>query len=100
MTVQEKRSFHRTPLKLRPLEMIVFSRVKNKKHKKKDVMEKEVGELMRTVKDISLRDTAKYVLMEYSEENPPIMMNDGMASLVYNYYRRIDEKDTYIPQVI
>ncbi len=99
MTVQEKRSFHRPQLKLRPCEMMTFSRVKNKKHKKRDIMEKDVGELMRTVKDISLRDTAKFVLFEYSEENPPIMMNTGMASLIYNYYRKIDEEDTYIPQV-
>lgn len=33
------------------------------------------------------------------EENPPIISNIGMGSIVVNYYRKRDPKDDFVPQV-
>ncbi|KAJ3093054.1 hypothetical protein HK102_010959 [Quaeritorhiza haematococci] len=98
LTVTELRSFHRPPLRISSSEEIQFSRVKSNKLKKKKLKGKEITEILKTAKDLTLKDTSKFVLMEYSEEYPPIMQNVGMASLVYNYYRKKDERDTHIPQ--
>lgn len=57
------------------------------------------SEMMRTPKDITLKDKSKYILLEYSEEYPPAIQNIGMASLVYNYYRKKDEKDNFVPKM-
>jgi transcription initiation factor TFIID subunit 1 len=54
---------------------------------------------MRTTKDISLKDTSSFVLMEYSEEHPPIISNPGMGALVINYYRKTEPKDEFVPTV-
>ncbi|CAO3590885.1 unnamed protein product [Absidia cylindrospora] len=96
LTKTELRSFHR-PLFQPPIgEDLHFSRVKAIKRKKKD-RKKPSSEFMRTTKDISLKDTSSYVLMEYSEEHPPIISNPGMGALVINYYRKTEPKDEYIP---
>ncbi|KAI8096715.1 uncharacterized protein BX664DRAFT_377911 [Halteromyces radiatus] len=96
LTKAELRSFHR-PLFQPPLgEDIVFSRVKAIKRKKKD-KKKPSSEFMRTTKDISLKDTSSFVLLEYSEEHPPIISNPGMGALIINYYRKTEPKDEYIP---
>lgn len=55
---------------------------------------------MRTTKDLSLKDTSSFVLLEYSEEHPPIISNAGMGSLIINYYRKTEPKDEYVPNVI
>jgi hypothetical protein len=99
LSKSELRSHHR-PLFIFPEKQeIRFSKLKVSKLKRKDIKGKDMSELMRKAKDVSLKDTARYVAMEYSEEHPPIMMNPGMASLVYNYYRKTDEKDTHTPQM-
>lgn len=54
---------------------------------------------MRTPKDLTMKDTSKFCIVEYSEEYPPIIQNIGMASLFYNYYRKKDEKDNFIPKL-
>ncbi|KNC99319.1 uncharacterized protein SPPG_05569 [Spizellomyces punctatus DAOM BR117] len=95
LTKKELRSFHRPTLRIPLKTPIHFSRVRN--IKKKKLKGKEAGELMRTPKDISLKDACRYALMEYSEEYPPIVMNTGMGSLVYNYYRKTAEKDPHVP---
>ncbi|SAM05624.1 hypothetical protein [Absidia glauca] len=96
LTKTELRSFHR-PLFQPPIgEDIQFSRVKATKRKKKD-KKKPLSEFMRTTKDISLKDTSSFVLMEYSEEHPPIISNPGMGALVINYYRKTEPKDEFVP---
>ncbi|ORZ10114.1 hypothetical protein BCR42DRAFT_381001 [Absidia repens] len=53
----------------------------------------------RTTKELTLKDTSSYVLMEYSEEHPPIISNIGMGTLIVNYYRKTDPKDDYVPHM-
>ncbi|CAO3616052.1 unnamed protein product [Cunninghamella echinulata] len=92
----ELRSFHRPLLQPSIGTDIQFSRVKATKRKKKD-KKKPSSEFMRTTKDLSLKDTSSFVLLEYSEENPPIISNAGMGSLIINYYRKTEPKDEYVP---
>nr|KAJ3423026.1 hypothetical protein HK105_004201 [Polyrhizophydium stewartii] len=94
--LRELRSFHRPAIKLPLNQDIHFSRLKAIKKRPKEV---DPSELMRTPKDISLKDTSKFVLMEYSEEYPLIMQAIGMASLIYNYYRKKDDKDNFTPKM-
>ncbi|RKP00158.1 hypothetical protein CXG81DRAFT_13565, partial [Caulochytrium protostelioides] len=115
MSVEELRAFHRPPIAL-PLDApIVFQRVRSSGKKKKKQQEKlkqlqkhgaGAGAALLAAKvpglavasDISLRDTSKFQLFEYSEEYPSLMSNTGMATLLYNYYRKRDEKDTTTPE--
>jgi transcription initiation factor TFIID subunit 1 len=78
-------------------ETLVFSRVRSFKKKKYKVV--DPAEMMRTPKDITLKDSCKFVLVEYCEEYPPAIQNVGMASLLYNYYRKKDEKDVFVPKL-
>ncbi|KAJ3276830.1 hypothetical protein HDV01_002885 [Terramyces sp. JEL0728] len=95
--VKELRSFHRPSIKFTPNPPITFSRVKAMKKKK--LKEIDPGEMMRTPKDVSLKDNCKFVLVEYSEEYPPCVQATGMASLIYNYYRKKEEKDNFVPKM-
>lgn len=50
--------------------------------------------IISSAKKISLRDrSSDFVLLEYSEEFPLLMSNVGMASLLFNYYRKQHPKD-------
>ncbi|KAI8842083.1 hypothetical protein BC829DRAFT_401844, partial [Chytridium lagenaria] len=91
LSIRERRSFHRPPVRFPIKEPISFS-------KKVRFVGSESSDLMEEVKNLSLRDTTPYVLFEYSEEYPPIMSNYGMGSLVLNYYRKVDEKDVTVPK--
>ncbi|KAJ3392724.1 hypothetical protein HDU92_008227 [Lobulomyces angularis] len=104
LSINDLRSFHRPNCKFPKLEDIKFSRVKGKKKDKKNKLKKQFGignfdilELMKSGKDISLKDTSKFILLEYSEEQPPLINNVGMTSLIHNYYRKKNENDNYIP---
>ena len=91
------RYHHRPTIKFPIAEQISFTKVKAIKRKK--LREIDPADLMRTPKDVSLKDSSKFVLVEYSEEYPVVMQNIGMASLINNYYRKRDDKDTYIPKL-
>ncbi|KAI9092172.1 hypothetical protein DFS34DRAFT_633941 [Phlyctochytrium arcticum] len=95
LSKKDLRSFHRPAFRVIPNNVIRFSRVRSSKKKKQKG--KDTNEIMKTPRDITLKDTTRYVMMEYSEEYPPMIMNPGMGSLVYNYYRKFEEKDTHIP---
>lgn len=43
---------------------------------------------MRTSQDLTGKD-GDLILAEYSEENPPLMMQVGMATKIKNYYKRV-----------
>ncbi|KAG0369678.1 hypothetical protein BC939DRAFT_405952 [Gamsiella multidivaricata] len=96
LTKSELRSFHRPQLQLSPNADITFSRVKGSKKKKQK--RKELGEVMRSSKDLTLRDHTNFVLLEYSEEHPAIVQNVGMGSFLINYYRKESIDDTHVPQ--
>ncbi|KAG0996262.1 hypothetical protein G6F63_003219 [Rhizopus arrhizus] len=91
----ELRSFHRPLIQLPLNTDIHFSRVKVSKKKR----DKKKGYIdpIRTTKDLTLKDSTPFVLMEYSEENPPIISNIGMGTLVVNYYRKTEPKDELVP---
>ncbi|CAD5206503.1 unnamed protein product [Bursaphelenchus okinawaensis] len=47
---------------------------------------------MRTLADLSGRD-GRLIMVEYSEEHPPLLSQPGMASRIRNYYKRKAQKD-------
>ncbi|XP_069468453.1 transcription initiation factor TFIID subunit 1 isoform X2 [Ambystoma mexicanum] len=51
---------------------------------------------MRTPQDLTGKD-GDLILAEYSEENPPLMMQVGMATKIKNYYKRKPGKDPGAP---
>ncbi|XP_043913192.1 transcription initiation factor TFIID subunit 1 [Protopterus annectens] len=53
---------------------------------------------MRTPQDLTGKD-GDLILSEYSEENPPLMMQVGMATKIKNYYKRDVETDTVVPPI-
>ncbi|KAJ2513435.1 hypothetical protein GGI11_004400, partial [Coemansia sp. RSA 2049] len=91
----ELRSWHR-PFFQAPLDTsIQFSRVRTaKKRKQKHSMENPWAS-----KDITLKDSADCVLIEYSEEYPPVLSNVGMGSVFANYYRKRNIQDQSFPKV-
>jgi transcription initiation factor TFIID subunit 1, fungi type len=48
---------------------------------------------------LSLQQRCPFVLFEYAEEFPTLMMNPGMATLVNNYYRKRNARDPHVPEV-
>lgn len=100
-TLKDMRAWHRPPISF-PINMdIKLSKVKNKKKLQKKLLKSggSSGDLVKKSKDLTLKDNSKYVLFEYSEEYPPFMQNVGMASIIYNYYRKKDEKDAFVPNM-
>ncbi|KAI9366065.1 hypothetical protein DFJ73DRAFT_806960 [Zopfochytrium polystomum] len=91
MSIRELRSFHRPQIRFPLNQDIQFSRVKTTKKKKDKLLEQE--DPLTAVLGLTLRDTSKFVLLEFSEEYPPILSNFGMGSLIQNYYRKAHDKD-------
>ncbi|KAG1460419.1 hypothetical protein G6F56_005952 [Rhizopus delemar] len=92
----ELRSFHRPHIQLPANTDIHFSRVKASKKNKRD-KKKGYIDAIRSTKDLTMKDSTPFVLMEYSEENPPIISNMGMGTLIVNYYRKTEPKDEFVP---
>ncbi|GAA5888299.1 hypothetical protein JCM5296_003279 [Sporobolomyces johnsonii] len=98
----DTRSFHRPALQFPQNVPITFTKVRSKKRKDKQgrkIKKSEGAEAMRGMQDITLKDSASFVLWEYSEEHPPIISNVGMGSIIVNYYRKKDPQDTFIPNL-
>lgn len=56
------------------------------------------AQVIRNAKKLSLRDAAsEYVLLEYSEEHPLVLMNAGMATFIHQVYRKTGPKDPVPP---
>ncbi|CAG7847620.1 Putative transcription initiation factor TFIID 111 kDa subunit AltName: Full=TAFII-111; AltName: Full=TBP-associated factor 111 kDa [Serendipita indica DSM 11827] len=103
LTKQECRSFHRPALHFPINQEIKFQKVKTAPKLKDKSGRKlgkggDFGEGLRKTGDLTLKDTSKFVLWEYSEEHPPTISNFGMGSMLVNYYRKKDEKDEHIPK--
>ncbi|KAG9306980.1 hypothetical protein G9A89_000894 [Geosiphon pyriformis] len=92
----ELRAFHRTSIQFPVEQEIRFSKVNSMKKRK---MKHKVAEMMRTSKELTLKDNSNFILLEYSEEYPAVMSNTGMGSLLLNYYRKTDQNDTTIPKL-
>ncbi|KAI9273576.1 hypothetical protein BY458DRAFT_473908 [Sporodiniella umbellata] len=96
LSKSELRSFHRPHIQIPANTDICFSRVKASKKNKRD-KKKGYIDAIRSTKDLTLKDSTPFVLMEYSEENPPIISNMGMGTLIVNYYRKTEPKDEFVP---
>ncbi|KAJ1943193.1 hypothetical protein FBU59_002984, partial [Linderina macrospora] len=89
------RSWHRPFLQAPIDKTVTFARVRTaKKRKQKHSMENPWA-----AKDITLKDTADCVLVEYSEEYPLVLSNVGMGSVFVNYYRKRGMNDKSFPKV-
>uniref|UniRef100_A0AAF5PPD9 Bromodomain containing protein n=1 Tax=Wuchereria bancrofti TaxID=6293 RepID=A0AAF5PPD9_WUCBA len=99
------RHYHRLPLSKRILRTtgtrLVFVKTLTKLIKEKEEFREKQkaaeggGEIffMREVQDLSGKD-GTLLLMEYSEEHPPLLNQPGMASKIRNYYKRKVGKET------
>ncbi|EJD52150.1 hypothetical protein AURDEDRAFT_181675 [Auricularia subglabra TFB-10046 SS5] len=104
LTKNEMRSFHRPALQFPVNVELRFSRVRGAKKKKDKAGRKvskggEVSDVLRTTADLTLKDTSSFVLLEYSEEHPPVMSNYGMGNILVNYYRKKSDLDETIPKL-
>nr|CDJ83308.1 Bromodomain domain containing protein [Haemonchus contortus] len=98
------RHFHRQPLSKRVIRQFNGRWVEIKKLTKHIKIKEEQREkqrcaegggdifFMRDVADLSGRD-GDLVLLEYSEEHPPLLCQPGMASKIKNYYKKKPGKD-------
>ncbi|EFN79615.1 transcription initiation factor TFIID subunit 1 [Harpegnathos saltator] len=99
------RNFHRPPLRrfshgplAHPGPHSVLPLLKNIKKKAKQREQERISSgggdvfFMRTPEDLTGRD-GELVLIEFSEEHPPLMNQVGMCSKVKNYYKRRAGKD-------
>ncbi|VDN01342.1 unnamed protein product [Thelazia callipaeda] len=99
------RHYHRLPLSKRilraPCDQFVPVKTLTKLIKEKEEFREKQkaaeggGEIffMREVQDLSGRD-GTLLLMEYSEEHPPLLNQPGMASKIRSYYKRKVGKET------
>uniref|UniRef100_A0A6I8RVZ8 Transcription initiation factor TFIID subunit n=1 Tax=Xenopus tropicalis TaxID=8364 RepID=A0A6I8RVZ8_XENTR len=103
------RLFHRPPLKKysfgalsqpgpHPSQSLLKHIKKKAKMREQERQASGGGEMffMRTSQDLTGKD-GDLILAEYSEENPPLMMQVGMASKIKNYYKRKPGKDPGAP---
>lgn len=66
--------------------------------KKKQIMA-DPSERFKTTKDLTMSEKGPCVLLEFSEEYPPIMSGYGMGTTIVNYYRKKDDRDETVPKV-
>ncbi|WWC58417.1 uncharacterized protein I303_100957 [Kwoniella dejecticola CBS 10117] len=102
-TKSEARSWHRPALQFPTGVAFSFSRLKSNpsaavSSKKKQIVA-DPSERFKTTKDLTLAEKGPYVLLEFSEEYPPIMSNYGMGTTIVNYYRKKDDKDESVPKL-
>ena len=106
LTKTEARSFHRPAMQFPTNMPLTFSKIRSSKKKKdgsgnagRRGANKDPNEVLRSSRDLTLKETGPFVLYEYSEEYPPLISNLGMGSLLVNYYRKKDAKDEHIPKL-
>lgn len=92
LSKEECREWHRPTLAISPMEYtITFSKLIGKKL---NINKKSLNSFT-TAKKLSLRtvDPNEFVLMEYVEENPLLLTNVGMSSLLIHFYRKQHQRD-------
>ncbi|RKP12094.1 hypothetical protein BJ684DRAFT_17384, partial [Piptocephalis cylindrospora] len=92
LSKNELRSFHRPSLHFPPGTTLSFSHVRSYKIHRR-WRKQSVTEIIPTTRELSLRENCPYMLVEYSEESPPVLSNVGMGSMVVNYHRRRARED-------
>ncbi|XP_053594523.1 transcription initiation factor TFIID subunit 1 [Microplitis demolitor] len=110
MGLMRLRNFHRPALKrfshgplAHPGPHPVFPLLKHIKKKAKQREQERIASgggdvfFMRTAEDLTGKD-GEIILVEFSEEHPPLMNQVGMCSKMKNYYKRKAGKDTGPPE--
>lgn len=92
LSKNELRSFHRPSLHFSPGTTLSFSHIRSYKVHRR-WRKQSVTEIIPTTRELSLRENCPYMLIEYSEESPPILSNVGMGCMVVNYHRRRPKED-------
>lgn len=59
---------------------------------------KQGTEIPATTKELTMADRHPVVLVEYSEQHPPVLNKYGMGSVITNYYRKKNEEDESFTQ--
>lgn len=100
----EARDFHRPGIQFPSNIPLRFSKVRKEKRSKDELggkgrSKKDVSQVLKSTRDLTLKDTSSFVLYEYSEEYPSVLSNLGMGSLLVNYYRKKDAKDEHVPRL-
>ena len=100
LSKHETRSWHRPAIQFPSNIPITFSKVRSSKKSKdgEQRRSKDPTEVLRSTRDLTLKDASGFVMCEYSEEHPPLLSNIGMGNLLVNYYRKKDPKDDHIPR--
>lgn len=78
-TNEELRSLHRQPLRL-SAGTYRFAALKDAEFKTSSIIKK--------TSELTLSTESDFLLVEYSEEHPPLVQNVGMVSLVSSFFRR------------
>jgi transcription initiation factor TFIID subunit 1, fungi type len=91
LTKEELRFFHRPQMHIQPFSEIRFSAASPAPAKPVSVLKKK--------RELTLSDFSRFLLLEYTEEIPPLIMNSGMASIVTTFYRKTSSKDINVPSV-
>ena len=97
LSKSDARAFHRPQFTVKIDHEIHLSKMRSRK-KKKD-RGKDIATILSTSRDLSLSDNSTAVLMEFSEEYPPIMSNVGMGSKLINFYRKLGVGDDTRPKL-
>ncbi|KAI9216856.1 hypothetical protein BC828DRAFT_392571 [Blastocladiella britannica] len=96
LTAKQLRHLYRPPFYIELGSTFKFSKVRTLKKKK--LKERDNVDLLKSCRDMTLRDTSNFVLLEYSEEAPTILSGIGMASFIFKYYRRLSAADANVPK--
>lgn len=91
-TKEDLRRWHRPTLS-EPIEpKLLFSTVSISK-KQQQQQTTIASQVIRNAKKLGLRDGSEFVLLEYSEELPLLLMNPGMATFLLHCYRKSNPKE-------
>ncbi|WVR05721.1 hypothetical protein IAU60_002745 [Kwoniella sp. DSM 27419] len=103
LSKSEARSWHRPALQFPTGVTFTFSKLRSNpsaqvSSKKKQIVA-DPAERFKSTKDLTMSEKGPYVLLEFSEEYPPIMSGYGMGTTIVNYYRKKDDKDETVPKL-
>ncbi|RXK42077.1 transcription initiation factor TFIID subunit 1 [Tremella mesenterica] len=103
LTKAEARSWRRPALQFPVGVTLTFSKLKSNptatvSSKKKQILA-DPSERFKSTKDLTMTEKGPLVLLEFSEEYPPIMSGYGMGTTIVNYYRKQDDKDEHVPKL-
>ncbi|ORY20963.1 hypothetical protein BCR39DRAFT_554452 [Naematelia encephala] len=103
LTKTEARAWRRPALQFPAGVTLTFSKLKSNPSAavstKKKAMMADPAERFKTTRDLTVSEKGPFVLLEFSEEYPPIMSGYGMGTTIVNYYRKQDDKDDTVPKL-